>query len=394
VRLAEPVVARRGDRFILRTAGGDATLGGGTVLDAHPLKHRRHRLDAAEALERIAAGGLEAAIAHELAKAAAPVRVSFLARQLAETRAAIEAACKGTFCFSSAGLAPPDLASTHPPTEGNPNEAGRRKAECPPMPTLPGPLAEANRGTFSFPGGENEAPPLADGVASAGRRDADDAGKAECPLFVVPSKGDAWVYNPETLAALRERVVAALAEHHKAKPLLATGIGAGALALRLDPQRTLSDDIVSAMMEALVAEGTLRRVADTFALAAHRVALSESQVALRAAILDACRSQPFSPPTEADLEGTLPFPARETAAVYEALLRSGELVDCELCGFHPEAVEQAWERLEAHLHQHGPITMGEFRELLGTTRRYAMALMHHFDTTGRVVRDGDFRRLG
>ena len=33
------------------------------------------------------------------------------------------------------------------------------------------------------------------------------------------------------------------------------------------------------------------------------------------------------------------------------------------------------------------------RELLGTTRRFAMGIMHHFDTAGRVVRDGDFRRL-
>jgi len=308
VRLAAPVVARRGDRFILRLAGGDATLGGGEVLDAHPLKHRRHRGEAVAALERLAEGSLEAAVAHELHKGGMPLRLSTLCPRLGEGRAEVEATCGGA-------------------------------------------------------------------------------------LRRVASGGDAWVYDAEALERAGERATAALTAHHRAKPLLPTGLPLAALAAKLDPARDLTDDVISAMMGELVRKGTVRPVGDTYALATHRVEPTEGQRAIREAILEACRKRPFAPPTAADLGRVLPCPAEETAEVHEALVATGELVDGEICGFHPQAVAEAWEQLERYLRERGQTTIGEFRELLGTTRRYALGLMHHFDASGRVVREGDYRRL-
>ena len=308
VRLAEPVVARRGDRFILRTVGGDATLGGGQLLDAHPLKHRRHRADAATVLESLAAGSLGDAITHELHKADLPLRLSALVPQLAELRPEIEAAC-------------------------------------------------------------------GDSIRS------------------VRVGEDAWLYDTELLERARGRASEALAAHHKAKPLLATGLRPAELAAKVDPTRRLTDDLISAMMSELVDRGDLRRIGSTYALASHRVELSAQQTAIRDAILGACRDEPFAPPTAADFQKRLAHPADEVAAVYESLLRSGALIDCDACGLAPEAVDAAWDKLEGHLRQHGRITISEFRDLLGTTRRYALGLMNHFDAERRVVRDGDHRRL-
>ncbi len=308
VRLAEPVVARRGDRFILRTVGGDATLGGGEALDAHPLKHRRRRLDAADALERLAAGSLADAVAHELHKAALPLKLSALVPRLAERREQVQAAC----------------------------------------------------------------------------------GRA---IRSVPAGADAWLYTDELLARARRRIAEALAAHHHAKPLLATGLTPAGLAAKIGPARRLTDDVVAAMMRELVADGVLRRVGDTYALASHRVEFDEQQQAIRDAIVEACRQRPFSPPTEADLQKALPFHPADVAQVHDALRRSGQLIDADVCGFHPEAVEAAWAKLEAHLREHGPITISGFRDLLGTTRRYALALLHLFDAERKIVRDGDYRRL-
>ena len=308
VRLEAPVVARRGDRFILRTVGGDATLGGGQVLDAHPLKHRRHRASAASALERLGDGSLQAAIAHELHKAAIPLKLSTLVPQLAESRADVHAAC-------------------------------------------------------------------------------------QAPIRLVPASADAWAYDDTLLAMLRQRATAALAGRHQAKPLLDTGLTLAELAAKVDPTRQLTDDVLSAMMGELIEQGALRRAGDTYALASHRVVLTDEQRAIRDAILGACREQPFAPPTPADLAKALPHPPDAVAAMHEALVRSGELIDGVVCGFHPDAVEEAWQKLEAHLKENGQITISELREVLGTTRRYALALANHFDAAGRVVRDGDYRKL-
>jgi len=308
IRLADKVVARRGDRFILRTVGGDFTLGGGQVFDAHPLVHRRHRIEAAVALERLATGGIAAAVAHELHKAAAPLRLSAVCRQLGEAASAVEAA------------------------------------------------------------------------VGAG-------------IHRVDTGTDPWLYDDEFARRLARGAEAAIAQHHRAKPLLATGLTAKAVAAKADPEGRIPAEVLAAILDAAVADARLRRVQNTYALAAHRVEMDERQAAIRDAILEACRTRPFAPPTLADLQRTLPFPPDAVATVHEALLKSGGLVDGGVCGFHPEAVEAAWNKLEDHLQRHKQITMSGFRQLLGTTRRYALGLMAHFDATGRVVRDGDFRRL-
>jgi selenocysteine-specific elongation factor len=38
-------------------------------------------------------------------------------------------------------------------------------------------------------------------------------------------------------------------------------------------------------------------------------------------------------------------------------------------------------------------TMAQFRDALGSSRRYALPLMEYFDTIGLTIRDGDLRRL-
>ena len=309
VRLAEPVVARRGDRFILRTAGGDFTLGGGLVLDARPLKHRRHRTEAAGALERLARGGLAAAVAQELLNAGTALRLNELCTRIGERRADVEAAC-------------------------------------------------------------------GDSVHRA------------------PAGEDTWLYHAHLLERVRGRAIAALAARHTAKPLLPTGLTVAGLAAKADPSRRLTDRVVSAMMEELAASGDVRRIGDTYSLATHRVELSGEQQAIRERIVDACRDAPFAPPTVAGLQAALAFPAGEVAAVFEALVHAGELIDGEAFAFHPEAIAAAWTRLEAHLTEHGKVTVGTFRELLGTSRRYALPLLEHFDKLGRLVREGDYRRLG
>jgi selenocysteine-specific elongation factor len=42
LRLSEPVVALAQDRFVIRGSSAIQTIGGGVVLDTHPLKHKRH----------------------------------------------------------------------------------------------------------------------------------------------------------------------------------------------------------------------------------------------------------------------------------------------------------------------------------------------------------------
>ncbi|WP_038040356.1 selenocysteine-specific translation elongation factor [Thermorudis peleae] len=80
LRLRKPVVAVRGDRFILRRPSPSATLGGGVVVDAHPPRHRRFHPATIATLELLARGEPVELVRHALAEE--PRDVATLTRQL------------------------------------------------------------------------------------------------------------------------------------------------------------------------------------------------------------------------------------------------------------------------------------------------------------------------
>jgi selenocysteine-specific elongation factor len=73
LHLSAECVAQPGDRFVLRTSSSEYTLGGGEIIDAHPLHHRRRTSQVIEHMSRIAQGKLPELIALEVHKRHGPV---------------------------------------------------------------------------------------------------------------------------------------------------------------------------------------------------------------------------------------------------------------------------------------------------------------------------------
>jgi len=49
--------------------------------------------------------------------------------------------------------------------------------------------------------------------------------------------------------------------------------------------------------------------------------------------------------------------------------------------------------IHAVVGENGTLTMAELRDLLGTTRKYAVPIGEYLDRTGLTIREGDTRRL-
>jgi len=56
-------------------------------------------------------------------------------------------------------------------------------------------------------------------------------------------------------------------------------------------------------------------------------------------------------------------------------------------------VEEAKALLVDYLKEHGQITLGAFRDMLGVSRRDALALLEYFDAVRVTKRSGDTRVL-
>ena len=80
--------------------------------------------------------------------------------------------------------------------------------------------------------------------------------------------------------------------------------------------------------------------------------------------------------------------------ILAALLDLGDLilVSPEVV-FRKADYEQMTSRVRAAITQNGQVTAAEVRDLFGTSRKFALALLEHLDANGVTIRDGDFRRL-
>jgi selenocysteine-specific elongation factor len=78
---------------------------------------------------------------------------------------------------------------------------------------------------------------------------------------------------------------------------------------------------------------------------------------------------------------------------FDMLLASGALVKIGDAVYRRSQVARIRSALEAALREKGRLAMSEFRDLIGTSRKYAVPLLEWFDATGVTLRSGDLRVL-
>ena len=133
----------------------------------------------------------------------------------------------------------------------------------------------------------------------------------------------------------------------------------------------------------------------TVALRGFQPKLSQAERKLKADLAETIRSGGMSPPDVAELAAAA---GPRAAAVPDllALLRDEEhVVEVNAQLYLDTAVDaDLRQRVKERLADGSAITMAELRDLLGTTRKYAVPIGEYLDKIGWTRRDGDVRRLG
>lgn len=78
---------------------------------------------------------------------------------------------------------------------------------------------------------------------------------------------------------------------------------------------------------------------------------------------------------------------------FDTLVASGAVAKVGSDVYRAAQIAEIRARLEAALRREGQITASAFRDLVGTSRKYAVPLLEWFDATGVTVRSGDVRVL-
>ena len=122
----------------------------------------------------------------------------------------------------------------------------------------------------------------------------------------------------------------------------------------------------------------------TVRLPDHTPSLGDAQRKVVDDYLRQLDSDPFSPPTDIPID----------SEVVNLLDDEGKVVKVtETVVFSATAYQEMVDRISTHLGEHGEITVADVRDLLGTSRKYALALMDHLDHVRITRRVGDVRVL-
>ncbi|EPY2304929.1 selenocysteine-specific translation elongation factor [Clostridium sporogenes] len=86
--------------------------------------------------------------------------------------------------------------------------------------------------------------------------------------------------------------------------------------------------------------------------------------------------------------------AIEFKRVYEAILEEGTLFKVnEDCILLTSDYNEAKEKVKKYIENNGKITVGQFRDMMDTSRKYSLAILEHFDGIKFTKRNGDERVL-
>lgn len=198
--------------------------------------------------------------------------------------------------------------------------------------------------------------------------------------------------HAELLRALEDRVVAVVGRLHEQFPLL-TAIDRQKVQAQLS---YIGDDaLVSASVDRLIAAKKLVGDLKRLALASFKPRLSANQLKLKEVIIAAHRAAGFQPPEPKSFANQAAGNAASLAEIFDVAIAEGALVRVTPeIHLHADHDADMRKRVVAKLSGGGPgITVAEIRDLLGTTRKFAVPLCEHLDRTGVTRRVGDLRVL-
>jgi len=124
------------------------------------------------------------------------------------------------------------------------------------------------------------------------------------------------------------------------------------------------------------------------------ISFNKTQSEIRDFLLKKFRENKYNPPKLNELMQTMSFDKNEVQKVYNSLIDMGDLVKVdEEIVFAKEAYNESIELLKTFINDNKSIQLGEFRDLLGTSRKYAIALLDCFDQNKITKRQEDKRIL-
>lgn len=213
------------------------------------------------------------------------------------------------------------------------------------------------------------------------------AGKA----VILP--GNRLVVSAGHFAEYKDALLAKLGELHAADSMRI-----GYTAVEIRKATDAGGELTTAALDDLAAAGSVVHETDRYRLATFQVKLDDGLSQIATAIENIYRNAKFKTPRPDELKTALEASRiegseKDILKILDQLVESGTLVrTTPQIIFHRDSVEEARKRVVAHITEHGDLDSYHFKNLIESSRKYAIPLLDHFDAVGVTVRGHQNKR--
>jgi len=329
LELARPVTAVRGDRFILRRPSPGETIGGGTVIDPHPVgRHKRFSEDVLTNLKALAQGTPSEIVLSTIRSLGAGTPVQVAERSNLDQDLVLTGIQE--LISESAVL----VLETKTPLLIAQNELGQND-----------------------------------------QRDRTLIGR------------DMLLVGNELWGQIASKAIREVESYHQNYPLR-VGISRQELKSRLSRITVSSPQLFNFAMHKLIADGELEETGPYVCRSGHEIQFSERQKRYVEELLQRFEENPSAPPSVKECQEEVGEEVVNALIELDRLVAvSPEVV------FRREDYDNMIVEVCQLMDDGKTLTVAQVRDHFGTSRKYALALMEHMDVLGLTVREGDKRRL-
>lgn len=195
-----------------------------------------------------------------------------------------------------------------------------------------------------------------------------------------------------TLDAVAISCVKHLTTYHKEHPLHA-GLPVAELRQKLFGKADTA--VTNAIINELCREGILRLNNSRVALSGFEVRFTKRQRAIRERLEKEFRNAGYETLPPDEIAGMfLPNEKSDCIQVFESLVSEGELIMLtpQIC-WHRETFNNALAAAEEHFRTNSELTMPQYRDILGASRKYALAMLDYLDSARVTKKTGDIRTI-
>ncbi len=156
-----------------------------------------------------------------------------------------------------------------------------------------------------------------------------------------------------------------------------------------------NDQLFQIAINAGINTNLLRSSRDNIALASFQTKLTEEQKQQIELIENRYKTSGFNPPLINELISEFKIEMETLRELLKLLRSSKKLIPVdEKIFFHADSIQKAIEMISVYFQTNNELKVSQFKELINTTRKYAIPLLTYFDSEGYTDRQDEIRIAG